>query len=176
MTSGAGRIPAINQKTNNMSRNESDSHDTFYRKRRTFIDEVVFDSSMKPLPRLFGIAVAKAANRDTGDTFTDVSTWGRRLGVKRKPASNAAEALKAAGRLDISQRGAEDETSRGRTHLKPVLKFDAPIPSSRGGKAYYEAREKLIEAILLDTEMSPAFRLVGICAVLLSDPVTGCCD
>jgi hypothetical protein len=152
----------------------ADAHDSFYRKRRDYIDEVVFDKSMKPLPRLFGVAVAKAANRDTGDTFTDISTLGRRLGVKRKPASNAAEALQTAGRLEITQRGAKDETSRGRTHLKPVLKFDAPIHSSRGGKAYYEARGKFIEVILWGTELSPAFRLVGICVALLSDP-TGWC-
>jgi hypothetical protein len=96
-----------------------DSHDSFYAKRRQYIDEVLFDRKSKPLVRLLGIAIAQRCNRGSGDTFTDISTLAARLGVKWSDCVKAANALEKAGRLKITRRGAKDETSRGRIHLEP---------------------------------------------------------
>ena len=59
------------------------SHDSFYRKRRNYIDEVVFDTSLKPLTRLVGVAIAQHCNRESGDTYIDATTLALRLGERR---------------------------------------------------------------------------------------------
>jgi hypothetical protein len=47
----------------------------------------------------------------------------------------------------------------------------------RGNRDYYWNRAEWIESILLDTEMSPAFRLVAIAFALFTDPKSGwCCE
>jgi hypothetical protein len=157
-----------------------DAHDTFYRKRRAFLDQVVFDKSLQPVTRIVAVAIAQATNRDSGYTFIDPTTIALRLGLKRDAVVEAIKELKQVGHLAIEHRvGAKDSKSRGRTNLEITLKpsnDEFPVQSRRGSREYYKARAEWFEAILIDTTLQPSYRLVAMAIAAFDDPESAWCE
>jgi len=147
---------------------KSSDSSKFYTFRRRFIDDILFNTSLSHVTKLVGVAIAYSVNRETRATYEGYSRFAQRLGLKLRQVREAAEQLKADGRLRIEQR-------YGKLHLMPVLMGDAPHHSTGGPQRFYGQRSNCWKGILEQKDLSPATRVAFIGIAALTDATTGHC-
>jgi Mn-dependent DtxR family transcriptional regulator len=150
--------------------------DSFYRIRRAFRDEVLFDTNLSSPAVSVAFAIAQMADRETGECFPDPSTLAKRFGVKRNRIVKAIEELKNSGHLEITLNvGAKNSASRGRTVYKLKRTFESPSKSMSGTKRYYEEQGECIEHVLWDNAPSPTQKRIAFCIIMFTD-LNGWCN
>jgi Mn-dependent DtxR family transcriptional regulator len=143
---------------------------------RAWMDQVLFserfftnERELTTLDKAIAFGIARYVNREAGATYVDPLTIAKALGVKHQTVKASIRKLAKAGRLTVLYK-----EGRITPILIPVLKPNAnALHSTRGDKAFYAARAKLMWRMLGDRRMTIAHRVAAIGTLSQVDPETG---
>ena len=140
-----------------------------------YFDQIIYaadftgKSQLTPTDRIVALAILHYVNRKAGATYVDLLTLARRVGIKHPTVKMASRHLSERGHLKVIKRP-------GKTPLlRPILR-ECDGHSSRGDKAFYAARGKLIDRLVFDRRLTPAERLAGLAFLATFDPETCRCE